>query len=947
MRSIETRPSQEIVSQIKPDKPLKKDAIDLSNSSLTNPDVVRFYSQTLPFIFSTGSIGREVLRPSNLYDPLYLISVMSPFLLLYPLKEVAQNKVLSHKRNVLEQQHSIVDNSVGFRADRCVYQGKNPLKVSQEVVTKGDNFYFIQLPYLYSPKDKAVNQEGVFNLWRDTWDYSFKKLKHSLAQKDYKFVAINLPYQEDVIKDNYSNFENLPRKTIFEGKQAEMWGKDMVTLVFSKEAFEAFASSPQELFLKAVDGLGDHIFYELLTVARTAETQEERQRAKELLVGRLNQILYSQIEQHFNTLPEVQLGQTQPNFEPVKQRMHFYSSIAKTEEGLAFVKTNITTGEINITPLEKLLRMEQMSLEEIIASSSRLKDAQLAYSLYQMLQKIPFEELIRERLLTKEGILEKLAEYGIELAHPPRVDAFVERKLYPKKSVLRDISLGALAFALVNVGIYAAKHPEMFEDMFIMSKGIATNPFKKEHANKFNFPESIPQTGLDWKIDADFDTSGYFVTSTSHEFTNDWQENKEIVDMIHIPEKLESEDNKPYINLSKIQVIHPFYDTSFKIPLKAGGDYNTYLAALSIVDSNGEKIPYQVFKLTDGTIQVKIPRNLINAPAWVKVSAKLGLSNLPEVHASSPLKPLDTTKLYPEVLDKLKGGDNHKLFDAVRDDHEYSLNPPGKKALSYAETQEQVVNTIAHLHGCTCDVCNTEAVLASSVNQNELPINKASGYIASDNHPSGANGGFLKREAYHAFGIDEHSVIYDATPSNLGNDKMTKDYLELLHGSSISSSEDPWNQQNQELIRQADHDKTVADRLKLAGSGALAAATIFGIFGLYKVNKRFGLTEKLGTLPEKVITKILDEQDFKNAYNFFTWLSWSNLKGRVYQDEEDRFSSKEEALDKIKNTLNHDRLDLYLKNPRELERIAQSYGYSLTHGQAIKLRILAQYLRAS
>ena len=93
-------------------------------------------------------------------------------------------------------------------------------------------------------------------------------------------------------------------------------------------------------------------------------------------------------------------------------------------------------------------------------------------------------------------------------------------------------------------------------------------------------------------------------------------------------------------------------------------------------------------------------------------------------------------------------------------------------------SREKVVNLILESNECDCNTCNTLMVLLSSVDDDNITLNLASGYLHGISNPATGKGSFLTDHSLHAFGIDDKGVIYDATGSKgVSKDKTTQKFL--------------------------------------------------------------------------------------------------------------------------------------------------------------------------
>jgi len=78
--------------------------------------------------------------------------------------------------------------------------------------------------------------------------------------------------------------------------------------------------SPQEMFDKLAQAIGDNTFFHLVSTAKQAKTREEKLRAQDLAKKRINSVLLHELENHFNAMPEVQ---REPNESLIPEKKKF------------------------------------------------------------------------------------------------------------------------------------------------------------------------------------------------------------------------------------------------------------------------------------------------------------------------------------------------------------------------------------------------------------------------------------------------------------------------------------------------------------------------------------------------------------------------------------------------------------------------------------------------
>jgi len=889
------------------------------------------------------------------------------------IKDVVTEQIQIHRAHKTERTHSVAEEELGYRADRCVYQGEKPIEMGNDTFKKGDNFYFIQLPIM--PHDLESSPEAL-NAWLDAYNYSINDIKERLKDKNYQFVAIDTDISGKS-HDPFSSAAKTTRKEIFAGRQGRKIKEEQKqSLLFTRDEFEDITMSPQEIFEKLTRALGDEMFSHFVSLAKQAKTPDEKSNSKNLVKRRLNQILHLQLEMQFNSTPEIRIARDS-SLVPERQRVYERSLIQETDTGLLFVTINDAQGEVHSTPLDTLLKTKDQPIDEIIASDRPIRKAQIAYILHNILRETELENLIKEPVKNKDEIISNLNKYGVQAILHESVSKLVERKALPPGTLkkLRLLLAPFILYSALQQGILMAEtgsFPDINighwaetigENIGILDK-VPGNKNEQEKAEprktyplhnqeqvvrgEVGFHDSLPRSGIDWNIETNrMSPDGYYITDTSHVFKNKrWDENDTIKRRLELPKSIELTPTDPYLQLNKYVRKDALIleDKTVKIPIRE----NTKVAAINILNFTTAGAQFQTEELTDGTIQVRIQPSPLDIAYIVDVTLLPTVQN--NIHATERLTPIDPNKLSEatkglfKITDKQLPAESSEMFDAIRESHEYSIDPPEREKLERAKTPEQVINAIVDIHGCSCEICNSAAVLASSLQKKNPPINMAYGYIASDNNPAGASatkGQALRSETRHAFGIGSNGEILDATPSNIASDELTKAYIDLLR-----------NPPSQENPQPPPPDPEVASRELVSGEMKLLAALLAagaGVFGTYQTArflKRPEIGEKIGSFSDSIATSMYSLGDLQKAYNFFEWLSWGKAESSPRSDQKIEFSDKKEALAKIRSNINYEKLAQYLERPKAFERIALKRKGMAAMKDKFKLRSLANYLLA-
>lgn len=931
------------------DSPRKKDIFD--RKVFFNK--VEYYSAVNAALGLLGAIGGDVLiltsKNVGFSDFVFACGVA----LVHTLGGGAALSYLRRELNKASKEDITHDSALRYITTRCVYQGKIPLKEKGLALEKGDNFYYLQLTKPLQISEDQPPSEADIGLQIDLYEYIFNNVKQEIVGKDYKAVAIEIGRSMPSFLEK--RFEQMPhaiREKLLRGKDVKVQDPDKELLLLTREEFEDLVLSPQEAFVQAVNALGNPRVSHFFDLAKQAVTQEDRDEAKRLLIRSLHQVLATQIEAYFN-MPEVIRGRTRDTYAPTKESFHPISYLRRTDSDFYFVQMYDGTGEVRWTPLDKLLQTAQKPIDTILASHSPYQKAQIAYVMDGILRETPFEELVRNRILDRAELIQRLTGKEAEGTSKLTVDVptgpfglVIPAGIYKK---VRPILTTLLMYGAYKSGLGVVNNFDAIRTSLQLPSSAIVRQYEKPR-----FPDDLPQPGIDWKIEGT-DANGYYVTDTSHQFTEGvWKTNHEVKSKLNLPYALSSDLLPTAINEERFIPLNQITDTTLKIPIKLG----TRLGALAILAPDGSKIPHQAFELTDGTVQVDIAQNIINNAPSARIEAFLIPSSTDTVHASDRITPIDTTKL--STLAKAENdiatnptnpGDNpEKLIrNIVAGTHTYSLNPPGKEALNNAKTPEDIINIVADLPSCDCEVCNSASVLASSIDTKGPAVNLAFGYIAEDNHTTGRGDGFLRSEAAHAFGINDQGEVLDSTPSTIASDQMTQDYVNLLHQTTSendnTTSNNAWEQQQRKIQEDAQTKKTEADGLKVIGALLAATTGAYVARQASKVLQRVFNRENVSKITDDIMLHFLSENDISKAYNFFGWLSHAKAQESQFpQGKELSNIDKRKALNRIRGNIDQFKLSQYVENPKAFERLAQKHSAVLTPVEARKLRILAQYL---
>lgn len=953
MNEHSNSPSSQVPENKKPveaEKPLERDVFDAISSHMKTSGGKIFdgisFAASMPAIVLAGV--QSIYHGGQLENYLPMIPVA-----VYSASQAANlNKLEAMNEKSRETREFMSD--IGYNAWRMVYKGKEPLKAGLVELKNGDNFFHISLP---EPEAKREWSSEELAFFIELYDFSLGILKESLKGKDYKAVAIEMPiWLPNIAK----NFTSIDRKSLFEDKKLEVL--DGKGIMLTREEFESLMISPREVFLKAVEALDDKRFSDTLQAVLKEYSPEKRDNAVSILIERLYGILIVQIGKHFNQ-PETIAGKDETNNQ-TKYKIYPYINLRRTETGeYLFVKTTPQTGESRSTPLGKLLGINKESaVEDIINSKSRYRKAQLAFIIEGMVKEDNFfEELLRDRdKKNADELRARMKELGIKMVQGTLGNSLSVAERMVKPNPMQK-HLNKVRYALTALFIYTTfhyginfvqEHWSEFEKFNIFNiKIFSQQLFGKndsayldnELSHSPSFPKGVPSHSLDWKIEGNMPSDGYWITSTFSSFMNgEWGLSRSGGSGFELLLPQETEEKRSYLNISR-NVTLKDGAASLKIPIKEG----TTISVVKAVGSEGEKIDRRIYQETDGTIWVFVHEVSQVATGQVKLTVQLVPSEKPTVHAGGKINPIDFSKLSPKAKKIITLAQANSAFRSssfidelakeIRENHKYSINPEGRAKVESAKTPEEYINAVADLESCDCDVCNSALVLASSLSTEKSYTNIAYGYNNMPGSLAGAGGNFLRGETRHAFGIDNNGRIIDSTPGIPADDWETLEYIKMLHGngSGINTEEAEWQAQIEYLGKSADRQREVENALKVL-AGILGGLAVWQVAKLIRRNK-----DKLDVdkLKDDFLLKFIKEKDLKQAYDFLTWVSYGDKTKNTSNVSTAEFSDKKEILEKLKGNTDYGKLASYLENPKLFES-----QYSLPKRQRLRMRSFARYL---
>jgi len=311
-----------------------------------------------------------------------------------------------------EEKHSIMDKDLGYRADRLVYAGSG-LSIDGTELKKGDNFYYLQLPYV---KHKGQFAPDQLDSIRRLYAVAIKDFRTRVSARDYQAVAID-------VQDNFIGADPLiktapriSRKALLAGKDATTLNSNVQAAIFPRETLDLMALEPREIFERAVDALDQSIGRKISGARLIEELRGLRFQSGERMFGearrlrvKVDHLFDSQAEALFNGLPEVSVDRS-ADIGFIRRRSGSHPTLTATKalRGELLQQISYTQGD-----KRTLLRLDRV-LDEVIALDSKDRAILLSYAISHMLNSAEMlEEMIREKGLNKEAVLKDLADWDI------------------------------------------------------------------------------------------------------------------------------------------------------------------------------------------------------------------------------------------------------------------------------------------------------------------------------------------------------------------------------------------------------------------------------------------------------------------------------------------------------------------------------------------------------
>lgn len=931
-----------------PDRPLKKDRLDYMAKIYSNLDNITSTAMESAMVASVSA--RYLMVPATIT----LASLVG---------HNARNLHAAYKSQGLNKREGTENLLHNYRIERLVYHGEKE-RIGQIPVKNGDNFYYVSLPILrnMSPSDQP---DRALEYLSNVYDLAIRHLAHVGADKNYRFAAIDFGHQK--IAQAEDPGAQSDKESVFEGHKVKPDNPDAPVIVLSREAIEAFVRSPNEVFGDLCTVLDDNIIDKIVQKLKANKGKEQQAIGRDLLSRRVRNILEHEMNSEYNHTPEMQSTETRfgaydladevddkPPYSSLHVKAYSQTGLRKIGGELFFTRRNSVSGTIENTPVTRLLYPDGQSPTSVPTRSQ---------AAYEMLSLLDQHDELKHLLNAETEHLTKLKTTASELeknieSGTPGIKKFVDPK---KRYGTRSAALLLLtASSYLGFGYAIPKdivdHPTAVVEWVkghLSSDGGATQDTVEP-----GFSSEVPKSVPEWHIEGALKADGYYITDTSHEYKDGgWKLNDEIKQKLDFESLPPIGPDTPQQKLTRVVPLNQTGETEFKLPLRV----RSQVQNVTVIDGDGNNVDFHAYELTDGTVKLVIPNNLVGSLPYVTVSHTLVDSLQGGPHAAKPIKPLGLDKLDPEVRTRILRTTTEEEYNRVgniakfvSESHTYSI-VGDSDALRGDGSPEALINAVSNLASCDCDVCNSQAVLEASSTQSPQIVNMAFGYIGVNGHNAGSGGDALRSNSRHGFGIDVYSNVIDATPSVLAGDEITNEYVNQLRQgenaeSTSTDSSNSWEEVSRQIKEQATREKEETDRLKVAGAAMAAAGSSLVAYGglrlMRHVRKKFPpehVDAGVADIEQSVLLARWSKNDIQKAYRFFDWLSWGHTESPLGNDQKIEVEDKQELMQRLRGNIDPSKLAQYLEDPKAYEHAARKHGYRLSRWDVRKLRSLANF----
>lgn len=888
-----------------------------------------YLHQTIPYLFNTPA---ELLPAASA-----LASIPSLYYVTMGTKELVF--VFSKYVN---QTRSFKDFSIS--QSQFIYRGDD-ISLKERTLTKNEEIDLIKFDnvsrnYLLELINKFPQE------WREEKRQNLLQVLEE--KKDDKIISI---YSENLERDLPNRILRsgikIQNEELFKNKQVKLLNKQAGQLLFTKEILLESLKSDSEVFLEKIELLNDEILDTYIETVRSNPTKENYIRTKHLLEKRLKGLIAEELAITLETT-ELTIENKNQSLHPVKQKTNSSISVLQNHQLELIVRKINQKGKITDKKLATLLpEIENSEINFDLDPQARVK---LAYQIYETLRLVEDISCLIEQ---DESLgFDKQKDFKINGAVEPFLInhlATLGQSLRLMRRRLNPILFAFFCYSSIQpVYTFTKELPEVWASS-PLNFGKPSDKFndegrKREFLN-INRPGGFPKNEVVWQVESigpnPISPVGYYTEGLASDLTfkGEWEletrinkedNGKERIynrsDITSFEDYLSKNEEQNFLLLTRKLNINRLTPTTLKIPIKDG----TAPVAMSVVDNEGNSLDYEVLELMDISAQLIIPPSgSINNEVVIKTVLERSSYPIFKARYNAVEQLIFKEQLNDKVLADLEAVRNisripipiflprtgfldtpdftnfTKLdvntFKYIQERFRYSISSQKR-----GEVPSDVMNNIANSEICECTLCNTYATLlygiadqgyASRVN----PINLAQGYLnTSDSRIS-----FLRKDRAHAYAIDARGNILDATPTNMADDEITKQYLE-------------------QLAKPIETQSSAQSKNDLDPKGLLWAGGTLGLMGLVFLGR--ALSKKV-RIPEvdkvdKLVTKILGQKDLEELGEKALWLSWGD-KSKDYLNTE---AMKDKDL-------------RFLRENSSVEKINKS--------KKLKLKLLAEYIKRS
>jgi hypothetical protein len=404
-----------------------------------------------------------------------------------------------------------------------------------------------------------------------------------------------------------------------------------------------------------------------------------------------------------------------------------------------------------------------------------------------------------------------------------------------------------------------------------------------------------------------------------------------------LPETVNGYPNRQEV--SRTINLYAWFTLSLPIPVK---DFSS-LAALEVVDETGAPVQYSVIRdkktgaimlYVDSVESARMLRiNTVQVPGMVVGGdPDFGIENM-----------LDEKFMSPKVIELIHEADEivardkttyAAAFTSILQKGIYSIDPANKDILQKPIIRlEDMLNAFVELEGRDCNISATILILLAA-HRGEI-LEYRTGYRSTGKNLAPDAKSELNSLTLHAWAVDPFGTIFDATPTTIGTDSRTQEYIRNLRAF-----------QTKTLV--------TGGPLQDIRNSLLSMLTITSAAGTYTVLRRRqpkSNLEKIEKLRQALVSTITRE-DLLKVESYLSYLSYTPV-GQLYSgyspDNKDvpKDYTVDEHLEDIGRVTNLAKIREYAKKPGKYEKeLYKNFKGSKQEYLAFrqKLRTIAAYL---